>query len=131
MSFLIVSPGITLDSFLYLNFPSYYSNGLGPDIKCYSGSTEIYCFVVDRLLTVQYLGVYALGTSFTLTVVGVTMSINYNSGTFSFVFDSDNNPNTIQAAGTFVDAISSTVLTIQNFPTINIFSFTQSSKFLR
>lgn len=38
MVFTIISPGITLDSFLYLNFPSYYSNGLGRDVKCYSPS---------------------------------------------------------------------------------------------
>jgi len=36
MNFNVVSPGITLDSFLYINFPSYYSSGLGQDIKCYS-----------------------------------------------------------------------------------------------
>jgi hypothetical protein len=38
LNFYIISPGITMDSFLYLNFPSYYSNGLGTDIKCYSPS---------------------------------------------------------------------------------------------
>lgn len=38
MVFNIISPGVTPDSFLYLNFPSYYSNGLGQDIKCYSPS---------------------------------------------------------------------------------------------
>lgn len=59
------------------------------------------------------------------------MAINYNSGSFSFIVDSDNNPSSILAAGTFVDTISSSVLTIQNFPTINIFSFTQSSAYLR
>lgn len=59
------------------------------------------------------------------------MAINYNSGTFSFIVDNDNNPSSILAAGTFVDSISSSVLTIQNFPTINIFSFSQSSAYLR
>ena len=59
------------------------------------------------------------------------MAINYNSGTFSFIVDDDNNPVSVIAAGTFVDTISSSVLTIQNFPTINIFSFTQSSAYLR
>jgi len=131
MSFNVISPGITTDSFLYLIFPSYYSNGLGPDIKCYSPSGEIYCYVVDRLMTLQYLGTYTTGTSFTITVVGVIMAINYNSGTFSFVFDTDNDPTLIQAAGTFADSISSTVLTIQNFPTIDIFAFSQSSSYLR
>lgn len=120
-----------MDSFLYLNFPSYYSSGLGQDIKCYSPSGEIYCLVVDRFVTIQYMGIYALGTGFTLTITGVTMAINYNSGTFSFIFDNDNNPTSVLAAGTFVDAISSTVLTIQNFPTINILAFTQSSAYLR
>lgn len=131
MNFLIISPGVTLDSFLYLNFPSYYSNGLGQDIKCYSPSGEIYCFVVNRFLTLQYMGVYTVGTSFTITVTGVTMSINYNSGTFSYIFDSDNNPINIQAAGTFADSISSSVLSIQNFPTINIFAFSQTSAYQR
>jgi hypothetical protein len=131
MKFGVVSPGLTLDSFLYINFPSYYANGLGQDIKCYSPSGEIYCFVVDRFLTVQYIGVYAVGATFTLTVAGVTMPINYNSGTFAYTFDSDNNPTNVLATGTFVDTTSSSVLTIQNFPTISIFAFTQSSSYLR
>jgi hypothetical protein len=130
MNFLIISPGISLDSFLYINFPYYYSSGLGQDIKCYT-SSEIYCYVNDRFLTVQYMGVYTAGVAFTLTIAGVVMPINYNSGTFSFVFDNDNNPNSVLAAGTFIDTISSSVLTIQNFPTINIFAATQSSAYLR
>jgi hypothetical protein len=77
------------------------------------------------------MGVYTAVSLFTITVTGVTMPINYNSGTFSYIFDIDNNPTAIQAAGTFVDTISSTVLSIQNFPTINIFAFTQSSSYLR
>jgi hypothetical protein len=77
------------------------------------------------------MGVYATGASFTITVTGVTMSINYNSGSFSFIFDSDNNPTTVLAAGSFVDLISSTVLSIQNFPTINIMAFSQTSAYLR
>lgn len=44
ISFTVTSPGITSDSILYIGFPSYYANGLGSDIKCYS-STEIYCKV--------------------------------------------------------------------------------------
>lgn len=59
------------------------------------------------------------------------MAINYNSGSFSFIVDNDDNPTTVLASGTFVDTISSSVLTIQNFPTINIFAFTQSSSYLR
>ena len=70
------------------------------------------------------MGIYAAGTGFTLTVTGVTMAINYNSGTFSFTFDSDNNPTSVLASGTFADTISSTVLTIQNFPPINILAYT-------
>ena len=77
------------------------------------------------------MGVHATGTSFTITVVGVTMAINYNSGTFSFIFDDDNDPTSVFAAGTFTDSISSTVLSIQNFPTINILAFTQSSAYFR
>jgi hypothetical protein len=130
MIFSIISPGITTDSFLYINFPDYYSNGLGPDIKCYA-TDEIYCSIVNRQLLIKYMGTYASGTTFAITVVGVTMSINYNSGTFSFVVDNDNNPTTVQASGTFVDSVSSTVLSITNFPTITILSMTQSSAYLR
>ena len=82
-------------------------------------------------MTIQYLGTYASGTSFVLTVTGVTMAINYNSGSFSFILDNDNDPTSVIAAGTFVDSISSSVLSIQNFPTINIFSFSQSTPYLR
>ena len=57
MNFAIISPGITVDSFMYLGFPAYYSNGLGPDIKCYT-TNEIYCTVKDRFLTIKYLGTY-------------------------------------------------------------------------
>ena len=77
------------------------------------------------------MGVYGVGSSFTMTVTGVTMDINYNSGTFSFIFDNDNNPTGLLAVGTFTDSISSSVLTIQNFPTINILAFSQSSLYLR
>jgi hypothetical protein len=77
------------------------------------------------------MGTYTPGTSFTITVTGVTMPINYNSGTFSFTFDADNNPTSVLAAGTFVDTISSSVLSIQNFPTINVFAFSQSTAYLR
>jgi hypothetical protein len=131
MVFNIISPGVTPDSFLYLNFPAYYSNGLGQDIKCYSPSGEIYCEVKDRFMTIQYLGTYATGTSFAITVTGVTMAINYNSGYFSFILDADNDPQTVLAAGTFTDTISSSVLSIQNFPTINIFAFSQTTPYFR
>ncbi len=89
-----------MDNFLYLNFPSYYSTRLGSDVKCYYPSGEIFCNFVDRFLTI-----YSAGTSFTLTITGVVMEINYNSGTFSIT------------AGTFTDFFSSTILSIQNFPT--------------
>ena len=38
ISFNVGSPGITTDSIMYIGFPSYYANGLGPSIKCYSAS---------------------------------------------------------------------------------------------
>ena len=82
-------------------------------------------------MTLQYIGTYGVGASFTITITGVTMAINYNSGTFSFIFDDDNNPSSIQAGGTFTDTIRSTVLSIQYFPAIDIFAFTQSSSYLR
>jgi len=91
----------------------------------------MFCQIKDRFVTLQYMGVYAAGTNFILTITGVTMAINYNSGMFSFIFDDDDDPASVLAAGTFADTISSTVLSIQNFPTINVFSFSQSSSFLR
>lgn len=130
MFFQIVSPGITADSILYLNFPSYYSSGLGPDIKCYS-TYEIYCVVKNRKLTVRYLGEYSVGTTFILTVSGVSKSINYNSGTFSYIVDNDDDPTTILTSGTFVDAASSNAGSVQNFPTFPILTLTQSSNYLR
>ena len=130
MIFSIVSPGITTDSILYLNFPSYYRDGLGSDIKCYS-TNEIYCVITGRQLKIRYIGTYAAGTSFTITVVGVTKNINYNSGTFSFAIDNDDNPSTILTSGTFVDSVSSSASSVQNFPTFPVFSLTQSSAYLR
>lgn len=130
MSFAVVSPGITTDSFLYLNFPTYYSNGLGPDVKCYV-NTEIYCAVKDRMLTARYLGNYAVGTTFVLTITGVARNINYNSGTFSFIFDNDNVPTTILSSGTFIDSVVSNAATVNNFPTFPVLSLTQSSSYLR
>lgn len=82
-------------------------------------------------MTIQYMGTYAAGTAFAITVTGVTMAINYNSGYFSFILDADNNPQQVLAAGTFTDTISSSVLSIQNFPTINVFAFSQTTPYLR
>ena len=130
MFFRIVSPGITSDSILYLNFPSYYSNGLGPDIKCYS-TVEIYCVIRNRNMMVRYLGEYASGTTFTLTVTGVSRSINYNSGTFSYIVDNDDDPTTILTSGTFVDAAVSNAGSVQNFPTFQVLTLKQSSNYLR
>ena len=58
--FTINSPGITTDSLMYIGFPNYYANGLGPDIKCYA-TDEIFCSITDRLLTIKYLGTYEAG----------------------------------------------------------------------
>jgi len=81
---------------------------------------------------IRYIGTYSTGTSFTITVVGVSKNINYNSGTFSFSIDNDDNPITILTSGTFVDSVaSSTASSVQNFPTFSIFSLTQSSAYLR
>lgn len=66
----MTSPGITTDSILYIGFPSYYANGLGPNIKCYS-TYEIWCSVTDRQLMVRYMGTFSQGTSFVITVAGV------------------------------------------------------------
>ncbi len=130
MFFRIVSPGITSDSILYLNFPAYYSNGLGPDIKCYS-TVEIFCAVTNRKMMVRYLGEYAAGTTFTLTVTGVSRSINYNSGTFSYIVDNDDDPTTILTSGTFIDAAVSNAGAVQNFPTFQVLTLKQSSNYLR
>ena len=130
MFFRIVSPGITSDSILYMNFPSYYSNGLGPDIKCYS-TVEIYCVVKNRKMMVRYMGDYSLGTTFTLTITGVSRSINYNSGTFSYIIDNDDDPTTILTSGTFIDAAVSNARSVQNFPTFPVLTLKQSSNYLR
>jgi hypothetical protein len=130
MFFRIVSPGITSDSILYLNFPTYYSNGLGPDIKCYS-TVEIFCVVTNRKMMVRYLGEYSAGTTFTLTVTGVSRSINYNSGTFSYIVDNDDDPTTILTSGTFIDAAVSNAGAVQNFPTFQVLTLRQSSNYLR
>lgn len=131
MSFTFSSIGIDTNTILFIGFPMYYANGLGPDIKCYVGSAEIYCSVVDRLLTVKYIGTYAAGMSFTVIVVGVSQPINYNSGTFYYKMDLNNNMTYVNVAGTFSDTVSSTVLQIQNFPTIRVVQFTQSSNLIR
>lgn len=131
MSFTFTSIGIDSNSILFIGFPMYYANGLGPDIKCYVGSTEIFCTVSNRLLTVKYIGTYASGVSFTVVVVGVSQPINYNSGTFYYSIDLNNNQTYVNVAGTFSDTVSSTVLQIQNFPTIRVTQFTQSSSHIR
>lgn len=130
ITFNIGSPGITTDSILYIGFPAYYANGLGPAINCYA-SSEILCSVSNRKLTVKYMGTYAQGTSFAITVTGISQPVNYNSGTFYFVIDNDNNPATVLSSGTFIDSVSASVLDTQNFPAFQILSFTQSSAYLR
>jgi hypothetical protein len=130
MEFLITSPGITTDSYMYIGFPNYYANGLGPNIKCYS-TEEIYCTVKDRVLTIQYLGTFGMGVQFTITVTGVSKPINYNSGTFYFLIDNDDDPTNVISSSTFTDSVTSSVLDTQNFPAFQILSFTQSSTYLR
>ncbi len=80
---------------------------------------------------VRYLGEYSVGTTFILTVTGVSKSINYNSGTFSYIIDNDDDPTLILTSGTFVDAASSNAGTVQNFPTFPILRLSQSSNYLR
>ena len=80
---------------------------------------------------IRYMGTYAEGTSFVITVTGVSQPVNYNSGTFYFVIDDDDNPTTVLSSGTFVDSVSASVLDTQNFPAFQILSFSQSSNYLR
>ena len=68
---------------------------------------------------------------FTITVTGVSKPINYNSGTFYYIIDSDDDPNTVDCSGTFTDSVTSSVLDTQNFPAFQILSFSQSSSYLR
>lgn len=77
------------------------------------------------------MGTYASGVSFTVVVAGVSQPINYNSGTFSYKFDLNNDISSVNVAGTFSDTVSSTVLQIQNFPIIRVAQFTQSSSYVR
>lgn len=71
----------------------------------------------NRKLLIRYLGEYGIGTTFTLTVTGVSRSINYNSGTFSYIVDNDDNPTIILTSGTFIDSVVSNARIVQNFPT--------------
>ena len=78
---------------------------------------------------IRYIGTYASGTTFVITVAGVKQPINYNSGTFYFTIDNDDNPTTVISSGTFVDSVSASVLDTQN--SFQILSMTQSSNYLR
>lgn len=80
---------------------------------------------------IRYMGTFAEGTTFSITVVGIEQPVNYNSGTFYFVIDNDDNPNTVLSSGTFVDSVSASVLDTQNFPAFQILSMTHSSNYLR
>ena len=59
---------------------------------------------------IRYIGTFTEGTQFTVDVVGVSQPVNYNSGTFYFVIDSDDNKNTVLSSGTFIDSVSTSVL---------------------
>jgi hypothetical protein len=78
MQFTFNSIGIDYNTILYLGFPYYYSNGLGPSLSCFVDSVEIYCSIKNRLLTIKYIGNITYGNNFTIAVVGVTQPINYN-----------------------------------------------------
>lgn len=80
---------------------------------------------------IRYIGTYASGISFVVTVVGVSQPVNYNSGTFYFVIDDDDDKTTVLSSGTFADTVSASVLDTQNFPAFQILSFSQSSYYLR
>lgn len=82
-------------------------------------------------MMVRYLGDFTAGTTFTLTVTGVSKAINYNSGTFSYIIDNDDDPTTILTSGTFIDSAASNAVSVQNFPTFPILTLKQSSNYLR
>jgi hypothetical protein len=82
-------------------------------------------------MMVRYMGDYSSGTSFTLKVTGVSKSINYNSGTFSYIIDRDDDPTTIFTSGTFIDATASNAGSVQNFPTFPVLTLKQTSNYLR
>jgi hypothetical protein len=77
------------------------------------------------------MGTFAEGTNFVIKVVGIKQPVNYNSGTFYFVIDDDDNPTTVLSSGTFIDSVSASVLDTQNFPAFQILSMSQSSSYLR
>lgn len=79
----------------------------------------------------RYLGDFPVGTTLTLKVAGVTKSINYNSGTFSYIVDNDEDPTTVVASGTFLDPGASNAVSVQNFPTFSVLALKQSSGYLR
>lgn len=80
---------------------------------------------------IRYMGTFVEGSIFAITVTGVEQPVNYNSGTFYFVIDDDDNPTTVLSSGTFIDSVSASVLDTQNFPAFQILSFSQSSAYLR
>lgn len=80
---------------------------------------------------IRYIGTFAEGTTFTIVVTGIEQPVNYNSGTFYFVIDNDDNPTVVLSSGTFVDSVSASVLDTQNFPAFQILSMTHSSVYLR
>ena len=80
---------------------------------------------------IRYVGTFAEGTTFTIVVTGIEQPVNYNSGTFYFVIDNDDNPTVVLSSGTFVDSVSASVLDTQNFPAFQILSMTHSSVYLR
>lgn len=77
------------------------------------------------------MGTYTSGQQFVINVAGVSKPVNYNSGTFYFVIDNDDDSTTVLSSATFTDSVTSSVLDTQNFPVFQILSFSQSSSYLR
>lgn len=75
------------------------------------------------------MGTYPQGFSYDVKVTGVVMPIVFSPGTFVYVFDTDTDPNAVQATGTFTDTI--TKQSLLPITSILIFSLSLSSTYLR
>jgi hypothetical protein len=58
-------------------------------------------------LVVKFIGNYVSGIKLILTITGIQIPINTKIGTFWYVFDDDDNLNTVLSTGTFLDTIIS------------------------
>lgn len=78
------------------------------------------------------MGNFAKGLTFIITITGIEVPISMKVGTFWYVIDNDDNPNTVYVAGTFLDTVNANS-TNKNaiMPTLQILGLNLSSYNLR